>query len=114
MFGPRFCNENLNVSFRVGGVTKQVPTNRAVALTYSLHFFHRLQELFSSLGIDFIFYRCDCRPFIGVGPFGTGPGTCNTTGIDRNTGAPLPSSTPILAPGQLFFQLPDRSPPECA
>ncbi len=67
MFGPRFCNENLNVSFRVGGVTKQVPTNRAVALTYSLHFFHRLQELFSSLGIDFIFYRCDCRPFIGVG-----------------------------------------------
>src|SRR6266545_1162458 len=61
MFGPRFCNENLNVSFRVGGVTKPVPTNRAVALTYSLHFFHRLQELFSSLGIDFIFYRCDCR-----------------------------------------------------
>ncbi len=31
-------------------------------------------------------------------PFGTGPGTCNTTGIDRNTGAPLPSAAPILAP----------------
>ncbi len=30
--------------------------------------------------------------------FGTGPGTCNTTGIDRNTGAPLPSAAPILAP----------------
>ena len=31
-------------------------------------------------------------------PFGTGPGTCNTTGIDRNTGAPLPSSLPIVNP----------------
>src|SRR4030095_13930506 len=32
-------------------------------------------------------------------PFGTGPGTCNTTGIDRNTGAPLaPPADQILAP----------------
>ncbi len=31
-------------------------------------------------------------------PFGTGPGTCNTTGIDRNTGTLLPSAAPILAP----------------
>ena len=31
-------------------------------------------------------------------PFGSGPGTCNTTGIDRNTGALLPSPDPILAP----------------
>ncbi|MGH9946865.1 MAG: carboxypeptidase regulatory-like domain-containing protein [Pyrinomonadaceae bacterium] len=31
-------------------------------------------------------------------PFGTGPGTCNTTGIDRNTGAPLPPGPPVLFP----------------
>jgi hypothetical protein len=31
-------------------------------------------------------------------PFGTGPGTCNTTGIDRNTGAPLESGALIVAP----------------
>jgi Carboxypeptidase regulatory-like domain len=31
-------------------------------------------------------------------PFGTGPGTCNTTGIDRNTGVPLPPGSQIVAP----------------
>jgi Carboxypeptidase regulatory-like domain len=31
-------------------------------------------------------------------PFGTGPGTCNTTGVDRNTGIRLLSPLPILAP----------------
>jgi Carboxypeptidase regulatory-like domain len=31
-------------------------------------------------------------------PFGTGPGTCNTTGIDRNTGVPLPPGSQVVAP----------------
>ncbi|MEP6913351.1 MAG: hypothetical protein ABI923_11380, partial [bacterium] len=44
-----------------------------------------------------LFQTVDGNPRLPC-PFGTGPGTCNTTGIDRNTGAPLPSSTPILAP----------------
>jgi hypothetical protein len=30
--------------------------------------------------------------------FGTGMGLCNTTGIDRNTGRPLLSGTPVIAP----------------
>lgn len=44
-----------------------------------------------------LFQAVDGNPRIPC-PFGTGPGTCNTTGIDRNTGAPLPSAAPILAP----------------
>jgi hypothetical protein len=44
-----------------------------------------------------LFQTVDGNPRLPC-PFGTGPGTCNTTGIDRNTGAPLPSAAPILAP----------------
>src|SRR5687768_900498 len=44
-----------------------------------------------------LFQTVDGNPRLPC-PFGTGPATCNTTGIDRNTGAPLPSSAPILAP----------------
>ena len=44
-----------------------------------------------------LFQTVDGNPRLPC-PFGTGPGTCNTTGIDRNNGAPLPSAEPILAP----------------
>ena len=44
-----------------------------------------------------LFQTVDGNPRLPC-PFGTGPATCNTTGIDRNTGAPLPSAAPILAP----------------
>src|SRR5713101_874049 len=63
MLGPRFSYKDFYVSLRVRSVTKQVPTNRAVTLTYSFHFFHHSQELFSSLGIDSIFNRGNRRPF---------------------------------------------------
>ena len=42
-----------------------------------------------------LFQSVDGNPRVPC-PFGTGPGTCNTTGIDRNTGAPLADQ--ILAP----------------
>ena len=44
-----------------------------------------------------LFQTVDGNPRLPC-PFGTGPGTCNTTGIDRNIGAPLPSGSLILAP----------------
>jgi len=42
-----------------------------------------------------LFQTVDGNPRVPC-PFGTGPGTCNTTGIDRNTGAPLAGQ--IFAP----------------
>ncbi len=44
-----------------------------------------------------LFQTVDGNPRIPC-PFGTGPGTCNTTGVNRNTGAPLPSFVQFVAP----------------
>jgi hypothetical protein len=43
---------------------QRIPPSRQ---TNSFHFFHRFQELFSSLGIDLVFNRSNCRSLFGVG-----------------------------------------------
>src|SRR6267378_5850720 len=67
MIAPRFSHKAFEIALRVRRVAKQGPADRAVAQTDSYHLFHRLQEIFSSLGIDLIFNPSDCGPFICAG-----------------------------------------------
>src|SRR5437660_756263 len=57
MIGPRFSHKALDVSLRIRCVAKQVPADRAVALTYPLHLFHCFEEFLGSFLIDSIFNR---------------------------------------------------------
>src|SRR6266581_331085 len=63
MIGPRFSHKAFEVALRVRRVTKQVPADRAVALTYPPHLLHCPQELVSGFWIDSIFHNSYGRTF---------------------------------------------------
>src|SRR5437016_8999789 len=63
MIAPRFSHKAFEIALRVRRVAKQVPADRAVALTYPPHLFHCLQEFVSGFRIDSIFHNSDGRTF---------------------------------------------------
>src|SRR5712692_5599941 len=63
MIGPRFSHKAFEIALRVRRVAKQVPADRAVALTYPPHLFHCLQELVSGFRIDSLFHSSYGRTF---------------------------------------------------
>src|SRR5205807_2910183 len=76
MIGPRFSHKALDVSLRVGRIAKQVPADRAVALTYPPHLFHCFEEFLGSFWIDSIFNCSNCWSLRRLGidhHYGLGP-----------------------------------------
>src|SRR5712692_682498 len=63
MIGPRFSHKAFEVALRIRRVAKQVPADRAVALTYPPHLFHCLQKLVSGFRIDSLFHSSYGRTF---------------------------------------------------
>src|SRR6266404_4062746 len=63
MIAPRFSHKAFEIALRVRSVAKQVPADRAVALTYPPHLFHCRQELVSGFRIDSIFHNSYGRTF---------------------------------------------------
>src|SRR4029434_1945722 len=63
---PRFGHKDFKVPLWLSRITKQVPADRTITLTYSLYLFHRLQELICRFRIDPIFNGCDCRTLPGL------------------------------------------------